>query len=162
MKILMLTPRFPYPPDRGDTLRSWSELDFLTQRHDVWLASVDERQPDEDRLAVLRRRCRDIAVFVRPASWSLIRGAFSLLGRRSLTEGFFYSGRLARCVRKWSEQIGFDAVLTYSSAMLPYADRVSATRRVLDMVDVDSAKWRVCAARSRSFLRRLYALEAKR
>jgi glycosyltransferase involved in cell wall biosynthesis len=162
MKILMLTPRFPYPPDRGDRLRSWNELDFLARRHDVWLAGVDERQPREEDLQELRRRCREVAVFVRPRPWSLLRGALSVVGGHSLTEGFFYSRRLARQVRAWSEQIGFDAVLTYSSAMAPYVDLVSATRRVLDMVDVDSCKWRLYAARSRSPARRFYALEAKR
>ncbi len=162
MKILMLTPRLPYPPDRGDRLRSWSELDFLARRHDVWLASMEERQPNEDHLAELQQRCRDVAVFPRPASRSFIRGALSVVAGHSLTEGYFCNRRLARCVRAWCGRIEFDAVLTYSSAMAPYAARVVAPRRVLDMVDVDSCKWRLYAARSRSVARKFYALEAKR
>jgi len=162
MKILMITPRFPYPPDRGDRLRWWSELEFLARRHEVWLASADTRRPGPAHLDVVRRCCRDVAVFTRPGIWCLARAALRLSLAQSATAGYCFDRRLARRVRRWSSQVGFGAVLTCSSAMTPYAELVSARRFVLDMADVDSVKWRVYATRSRWPFRALYSLEARR
>jgi sugar transferase (PEP-CTERM/EpsH1 system associated) len=161
MKILMLTPRLPYPPNRGDTVRSWSELKYLAMRHDIWLASLSDRPPQPDHLATLRGVCRDLAIAPRSGFASLFRGTFSLLGGRSLTEGYFGNASLERTVRAWADAVRFDAVLAFSSGMAPLAELVEA-RRVLDMCDVDSHKWRVYADRSRPPLRWLYALEARR
>ncbi|MCH8913907.1 MAG: glycosyltransferase [Planctomycetes bacterium] len=53
-------------------------------------------------------------------------------------------------------------MLTFSSAMAPYAGLVNAQRRVLDMNDVDSLKWQSLAERSAHPAAWLYALEARR
>ena len=162
MKLLMLTHRFPYPPDRGDRIRAWGELEFLAQRHDLWLACVDRVAPSPTHLDCVSRLCRDVAVFVRSGASSLVRGGLSLVRGTSLTEGYFGETRLARTLQHWSATIGFDAVLTFSSAMAPYAQLVTARRRVLDMNDVDSRKWRIYARRSWPPLSWLYALESRR
>jgi len=162
MKLLMLTHRFPCPPDRGDRIRAWGELECLSSRHDVWLACVDRAVPEPAHLERVRRRCRDVAVFVRSPAVCLLRGGLSLLGGGSLTEGYFADRGLARLLRSWAEEIPFGAVLTFSSAMAPYAELVGAARRVLDMNDVDSFKWQSYAGRAMPPLSWLYALEARR
>lgn len=56
----------------------------------------------------------------------------------------------------------YDAVMAYSSAMVPYALRLKRGPRLLDMVDVDSAKWEQYA-RTAAFPRRVvFAREANR
>jgi sugar transferase (PEP-CTERM/EpsH1 system associated) len=162
MKILMLVHRFPYPPTRGDSLRSWGEVEFLASRHDLWLACVDRTSPSAADLDHVRRQCRDVAVVVRSEAACLARGGLSWLGGRSLTEGYFYDARLAQIVREWDRAVEFGAVLTFSPAMAPYAALVRAARRVLDMNDVESARWRLYAERSRPPLRWLYSLEGRR
>jgi sugar transferase (PEP-CTERM/EpsH1 system associated) len=161
MKVLMLTPRLPYPPNRGDTIRSWAELEYLAHRHDVWLACVSDYRPTPDQSARLRSICRDLAVAPRLKFSALGRGMLSLACGRSLTEGAFAGASLRRTVRAWATAVRFDAVLAFSSAMASLAELVDA-RRVLDMNDLDSHKWRVYADRSRLPLRWLYALEARR
>lgn len=162
MKILMLVHRFPYPPVQGDSIRSWGELEYLSSRHEVWLACVDRAVPRTLHMQRARQCCRDVVVTVRPSWACLLRGGLHLLGGRSLSEGYFYDSRLARVVRRWDQQVGFDAVLTFSPVMAMYAALVSAKRRVLDMNDVESCKWRSYARRSWPPPRWLYAWEARR
>lgn len=162
MRILMLTHRFPYPPVRGDCIRSWGEVEYLTRRHDVWLACVDRSAPKPANLAHARRCCRDVVVAVRSGAASLAYGGLSLLAGRSLTEGYFFDSGLVRILRRWNRTVGFDAVLTFSPAMAPYAAMIRAKRHVLDMNDVESDKWRNYAARSLPPLSWMYALEARR
>ena len=162
MRILLLTPRLPYPPDRGDTLRSWGLLDGLAHRHEVWLATIHHKPPTPAELAQIKQRCRVAAIFVRSAARRWLGGLCSLLAGRSLTEGYFCDGRAAATLRRWSAAAGFDAVVTFSSSVAPLANVVSAPRRILDICDVDSAKWMRYAAHSGSPLRWLYALEGRR
>lgn len=162
MKLLMITHRFPFPPTRGDRIRAWGELEHLARRHDVWLACVDRAAPAAEHVRIVRAFCRDIKIVVRPGLGCLLTGGWSLLCGRSLTEGYFGDVRLRRALQEWSDSVDFDAVLTFSSSMAPYARLVSAERRVLDMNDVDSLKWRSFADRSATPLGWLYALEAKR
>lgn len=162
MKLLMLTHRFPCPPDRGDRIRAWGELECLSSRHDVWLACVDRAMPEPADLERVRRRCRDVAVFVRSPAGCLLRGALSLWRGRSLTEGYFDDRRLKRLLRSWVEEIPFGAVLTFSSAMAPYAELCTTARRVLDMNDVDSLKWQSYAGQAMPPLSWLFGLEARR
>ena len=162
MNILMLTPRFPYPPTRGDAVRAWGQLEYLAHRHDVWLACVDVRRPQPAHLAHVRKICPAVAVASRPRLSSLLLGGASLLRGRSITEGFYGSHSLVRTLQSWTNNVRFDAVLTFSSAMAPYADLVRNARRVLDMNDVDSHKWMVYARRSQAPKSWLFALEGRR
>lgn len=162
MRILMLTPRFPYPPDRGDRLRSWQVLESLSARHDVWLACVERQAPPPAALQHVRQRCRDVAVFVRSGWRSLLAGVRSALAGRSLTEGYFGDARLSTLLAHWSQAAQFDALFVYSSGLAPFSAHVPAARRILDLCDVDSAKWRIYAHQSIPPLRWSYAVEAAR
>ena len=161
MNVLMLTPRFPFPPNRGDTLRSWHELEYLTRRHNVWLAGLNEHRPPESDIARLRKICAAVAVFPRTSWRALAGGLWSLLCGESLTQGYFHSDALNRTVRQWTRAVRFDAVLTFTIAMASVAEEVRA-RRVLDMCDVDSCKWEAYARASRVPWRWLYRVEAAR
>ncbi len=161
MKILMLTPRFPYPPDRGDTLRSWRQLQYLGARHDVWLASVALQRPARAHLDAVARCCRDIFVSPAPHAWRLLRGAAALIGGAPLTHGYHIDQRLVRMIARWARETEFDAVLCFSTALAPIAAEARG-RRVLDMCDVDSRKWARYAREGAPLLRPLYTLEALR
>lgn len=162
MRILMLMPRFPYPPDRGDTVRSWAVLEGLARRHEIWLACVDQQAPAAGNLQRVRDICREVAVFVRSPFVSVVRGGRSWLAGRSFTAGYFEDRRFAMLVSEWSRAVRFDALWTYSSSIAPVAEGVTAARSVLDLCDVDSTKWSVYAARTAASVRGLLRSEARR
>lgn len=162
MRVLFLTPRFPYPPDRGDTLRSWNMLRALAGRHEVWLACVDRDAPGPEHEKAARELCREVAVFTRSSSAALLRGAAGAVRGQSVTEGYFNDERLAATVVAWSRARPFDVVLAYSSGLAEVGLRARARHRVLDLCDVDSFKWSLYARRALPPLRWLYRLEARR
>ncbi len=65
---------------------------------------------------------------------------------------------------RWSQTHKLDAVLTYCSSMGPYLTALHRRppKIVLDLVDLDSQKWRDYAQASGGFKRWLYRLEARR
>lgn len=161
-KLLILVPRFPYPPTQGDKIRAWAEVAFLSERYDVWLAAMCDAKPADDAMAEVRARCADVAIDVRSPLVRLSAGALSLLRGDSLTEGYFASGALRRAIAKWSADVRFDAALVFSSGMGVNLPRTFAGRVVIDMNDVDSRKWQHLSAARRGPRRWLYGLEASR
>ena len=162
-QILMLVHRVPYPPNRGDRIRSYHMLRFLAERADVWLATLADEPLAAGTQAALTGLCREVAI--EPLGrdrW--LRGALSLIRGRSATEGLFACPSLRRAIARWRQAVRWDAVLAFCSSMLPYAD-LPALRDlplVVDLVDVDSQKFFDYAAFSRGPRRWLCALEGRR
>jgi sugar transferase (PEP-CTERM/EpsH1 system associated) len=162
-QILMLVHRVPYPPNRGDRIRSYHLLRFLAQRADVWLATLADEPVAAGTNAALAGLCRQVAIEpVGGSRW--LRGALSLAMGRSATEGLFACGALRRTIGRWRRQVRWDAVLVFCSSMLPYADlpALCGIPLVVDLVDVDSQKFLDYAALARAPRRWLYRLEGQR
>jgi len=162
MNILILAHRLPYPPDKGEKIRSFHLLRYLSRRHAVWCACLIDDPSDWKYVPELRSLCRELAVFPVRRMLGLIRGLGRLVIGGTITEGYFTSRPLAAAITEWSTRVRFDAVLAFSSGTARYVLEASAPRRVLDLCDIDSAKWRALAERSRWPVRGVLRAEAKR
>ncbi len=163
-RILFLTPRLPYPPDKGEKIRTYHQLRHLASWHDVYCACFVDRPEDWQHVETVRRMCRDlIAIPWRKASAAL-GASFGALCGGSLTESAFRSRRMSAELARWSHGSGspFDAVVAFSSTMARHALAVPAARRVLDLCDADSEKWFEYARMSRPPTSWLYETEGRR
>jgi glycosyltransferase involved in cell wall biosynthesis len=79
MKILILTPQFPYPPHQGTTIRNYNLIAGLAQRHEVHLLSFGD--PDESRETPVHGLCRSVQV-VRPPQRSMRQRVANLVFSR--------------------------------------------------------------------------------
>src|ERR1043166_6037411 len=100
MRVLYLTHRVPFPPDKGDRIRNYHLLRQMAGRGRVWLACLADEPVREEQKEELERLCRRVAIA--PATrtrW--LRAGFSLLAGRSISEGAFSEPALRRAVRAW-------------------------------------------------------------
>ncbi|MEO3471540.1 TIGR03087 family PEP-CTERM/XrtA system glycosyltransferase [Roseomonas sp. CAU 1739] len=162
-RLLFLAHRIPYPPDKGDKIRAWHMLDHLADRWDVDLGCLVDDPADLAHLGVLRGRCAVVEHALLPNRGRIARALMGMRPGRPLSLGWFRDARLAAWARAGLGAGRYDAVLAYSSAMAPYAlgPAPGPVRRVLDMVDVDSEKWRAYAAGARPPMRQVWAREAR-
>ncbi|MBK1657576.1 TIGR03087 family PEP-CTERM/XrtA system glycosyltransferase [Paracraurococcus ruber] len=165
-RLLFLAHRIPYPPDKGEKIRAWHILDHLADRFAVEAGFLVDDPADLQHLPVLERRCAKVVW--RPALSRRQVAARALLRARPgrpLTLGWFHDPALFAWAQQGLAAGRYDAVFVYSSAMAPYAMGPAARRpglvRVLDMVDVDSEKWRAYAAAARPPMAWVYAREAR-
>ncbi len=148
MRILMLTHRPPFPPDKGDKIRSFHLLDYLAARHELHLATLVDDPADLAQLPRLTERVRSLAHARIDAPWRRPLAALSLFAGRSASVGYFHSGALQRQVDALLDRIEVDCVFACSSPMAEYVrrsrhatGRLAHALKVIDYVDVDSAKW---------------------
>jgi sugar transferase (PEP-CTERM/EpsH1 system associated) len=163
MKLLYLSHRIPYPPNKGDKIRSFHELQALVERgHEVHLRAFADDLNDLNYQVDLARICASVEIIPLRRFWARARAAANLIGARPLSLGYFGSRKMRRLVLRAASEHDFDAVFVYSSTMAQYVPRELTSRAVLDMVDVDSEKWRDYAGRTNRLMARLYDLEWKR
>ncbi len=163
-QVLYLVHRVPFPPNRGDRIRSFRILEYLANRADVHLAFLDFQETPAETLRTLNDRCRRVASVSVPHIKRLARGACSLLAGRTATEGCFRSPRLRRIISRWAADTSFDAVLVFCSSMFQYArlPALADVPIVVDLVDVDSQKWFDYAGAASGVRRWIYQLEGRR
>ncbi|MFZ2006010.1 MAG: TIGR03087 family PEP-CTERM/XrtA system glycosyltransferase [Stellaceae bacterium] len=139
--ILFLTQRIPFPPNKGDKIRSWHILKYLAQSHRVFLGCFLDDPLDRDHLAALGEICAGVACF--PISpWSRrLRALLRVRWGKPLTLDYFSDARLSAWIDDTVSRHGIRRAFVFSSSMAPYAIPLHG-RRILDLVDLDSAKWR--------------------
>jgi sugar transferase (PEP-CTERM/EpsH1 system associated) len=145
-RILYITHRVPWPPDRGDRIRTWNVLKFLATRATVDLICLADEPVSHSTMAELRPVTQRLAVIPHTGIRRYARGLWSLLTGRTVTEGLFESPQLRSRVRDWSHEHSYDAVLASSSGIAryilpPVCESASIRARWVDLIDVDSQKW---------------------
>lgn len=162
--VLFLAHRVPYPPDKGDRIRAFHMLKWLSRRASVHLACLADEPVDAGSLAALRRTCERVAV-VRLGGYSRWARAFgSLALGGTATEGAFSSPGLRSILRRWTREVDFHACVASASSLVPYTRTrgLRGGRTVIDLVDVDSQKWLDYAEAGRGPRARLYRAEGLR
>ncbi|QPF73692.1 TIGR03087 family PEP-CTERM/XrtA system glycosyltransferase [Roseateles sp. DAIF2] len=158
-KLLYLVHRLPYPPNKGDKVRSYHLLKHLAARHEVHLGTFVDDPDDLQHLGRVRELCTSLqAVRLHPgrAKLASLRG---LLSGEALSLPYYRDAALARWVDETVQREAPDAVVVFSSTMAQYAP--ASLPLVLDFVDLDSAKWSEYAGSRRWPLSWLYRREGR-
>ncbi len=161
--LVFVSQRIPYPPNKGDKVRSWNLLSRLAEEYRVHLASFVDDPADWQYERVLRDRCASCLLRpLRPLA-ARLRSLPALAGREPLTCRYFRDRRLAAWLDDLAARLKPDKVFVFSSGVAGYVmgPRWDGARRVVDMVDVDSDKWRQYAAAKSGPGRWVYGREAR-
>jgi len=160
---LFLCHRLPFPPNKGDKIRSHALLCHLAGRGPVHLACFVDEEADLRHLDEVRRLAGGTCYF-EPLGGSAKawRSLVGLASGKPLTTACFGSGRLQAWVNRVLREKPIRDVVVFSSAMAPYLLNAAPSRVLFDMVDIDSDKWRQYAAGSQGVLKWLYGREAEK
>jgi len=160
-ELLFLAHRIPYPPNKGDKIRSWNILKHLTGRYRVRLGCLIDDPHDLQYVTGLERHCAEVmAVPINPRL-RRFRSLLALKPGMPISAAYFHHPALSGWVRRTIDTHDVKHVFVYSSPMmasLPPGLRIPVT---LDFVDVDSEKWREMSKKSAPPKNWIYAREAR-
>ncbi|MCH8684322.1 TIGR03087 family PEP-CTERM/XrtA system glycosyltransferase [Pedomonas mirosovicensis] len=163
MDVLFLAHRIPYPPNKGDKIRSWHILRHLAERARVHLGCFIDDPADMQHQDTLRSVIGGEACFVPISPLACkVRGLKGLMDGESITASYYPRQPLAKWAQDIAQRHGVERVFLYSSAMFPFATPLirPGRRVVMDFVDMDSDKWRQYAQSKRWPMSALYRREA--
>lgn len=162
MKILYLAHRIPYPPNKGEKIRTFHQIQQLARRHTIHLCSFVDDPRDLPGAAKLREHCASVEVVYRGQARSVLLAAEALLKRSPFSVSLFYRKALAEKVTQKAATERFDCIVASSSSMAQYACLVPNVPKILDFIDMDSEKWGLYAEHRRFPLSLIYRVEAER
>lgn len=161
-EILFIAHRIPYPPNKGDKIRSWRLLKHLTKKFSVHLACFVDDPEDFVHTRFLSSLCES-AVFVslKPVR-SKISSLTGFLTDEALSVCYYRSHEMSRAVKK-IRQRPLVAEVVFSSTMAQYVAAPEKGRvRIVDFCDADSEKWKQYAHDATPVMSWIYQREAEK
>lgn len=151
MNILVISQRVPYPPNKGEKIRTFFQINHLiNQGHEIDICSPLHSSEDIASTESMKQRIKvrthqsNLAV-----KWvRLLKGMFTL---KPLSVCNFYSAQLQSKIDRALSHKDLDAILCTSSSMAEYVFRSKTLSRlnktdskptlIMDFMDLDSDKW---------------------
>lgn len=161
--LLFITHRVPYPPDKGDRIRTYHLLRFLSRHFRVHLASFADESVGEETITELKRLTARFE-FILQGRTKWLGGLKSLTLGGSISEGIYHDSRMVKLLSNWKQQTRFHGVVLSASSLASYLKYpgFDSSINVVDFVDVDSQKWIDYATSSSIPKSWLYRLEGRR
>jgi sugar transferase (PEP-CTERM/EpsH1 system associated) len=163
-KLLYLVHRIPYPPNKGDKIRSFNWLKGLSRQFEIYLGTFIDDVDDEQYVEELSRYCKAVHVARLNPGTAKLKSLSGLLSGKALTLPYYYNAALGDWVRQTIVDHKIDKALVFSSSMAQYLDAQACDDmiKVIDFVDVDSDKWRQYAEARTWPANAIYAREARK
>jgi sugar transferase (PEP-CTERM/EpsH1 system associated) len=161
MNVLYLTHRLPYQPNRGDRIRAFYMLRAMARFAHVSLFSFVHDDEEASSLSGVEAARVRVARVRRAGAW--VRAGAGLLSGRPLTHLLLDAPDVRRQLAALVAEVRPDIVLAYCSGMarLALEPPLAGIPFVMDIVDVDSAKWARLSASSAPPRSWVYAREAR-
>jgi sugar transferase (PEP-CTERM/EpsH1 system associated) len=160
--LLLLVHRLPYPPNKGDKIRSYHLLQQLARHYRVHLATFIDDEGDWRHVPRVEALCASSHFARLKPLRARLRSLGALWRGRALSPDYYRDAGLQRWVAALMAERRVRRIVVFSAAMAQYAQAWPQARRIVDFCDVDSDKWRQYAQKKRWPASLLYRYEAER
>lgn len=145
--ILFLAHRIPYPPNKGDKIRSFNILRYLSARYRVHLGAFIDDDDDWQHVPAIEAMCASVKLVSLHKYRALLRSGLGFLSGEPLSMPYYRDAGMRRWVRELFRREQVAGLFVFSSTMAQYVPPDVCGPAVLDLCDVDSDKWRQYAQR---------------
>jgi len=159
--LLFLSHRIPYPPNKGDKIRSYHLLKHLAQRYHVHLGTFIDDPDDWQHLDTVKKLCSETCILPLHPFSSKLRSLKGLIKNQALTLDYYQNHEMQEWANKVIKQHHIGKIMIFSSAMAQYAMDKNQEQRVIDFVDIDSDKWQQYAEKKHWPMSWLYNRESR-
>ena len=151
--LLFLCHRIPFPPNKGDKIRSFNILKKLAEQYDIHLGCFIDDSFDKQYVDGLRKYCATIFHLDQNKMIAKLKGLTSLLTGKPITLPYYFDKRMQQWTKRTLLKNDISKIFIYSSSMAQYCEgeQYKGFERVIDFVDVDSDKWRQYAEKKTGF-----------
>ncbi|RLD44575.1 MAG: hypothetical protein DRI86_07190 [Bacteroidetes bacterium] len=161
MKLLIITSRVPWPLDKGDKLRIYHQIRYLSKTYEIELIALSSNSNNDIAIAELSKYCGKINFLHinRLASFLGVVNAF--FGNRPLQIGYFYNSNTNNKIQKIIAESKADFVFGQLIRVAEYI-RYTKIHKVLDLQDAFSKGLERRAAKAKGFRKFILNIEYRR
>ncbi len=161
-KLLYLVHRIPYPPNKGDKIRSFHFLQALAENYEIYLGTFIDDPDDKQYVEALAPFCKRFFCQDLHPKVAKLKSLSGFLSDEALSLPYYRSPVLQAWVDKTIAEENIEHALIFSSPMAQYLEKYSKLRVIADFVDVDSDKWRQYAESKKWPANWIYNREAQK
>ncbi len=147
--ILFLVHRIPYPPNKGDKIRSYHFLKALSGHFNVYLGTFIDDEEDWQYRDNLNGHCREMLCLSLSPRMAKIRSLSGLVRGDALSLPYYANTDMQDWIERTISANAIEKVVLYSSVMGQFVIGKANLQIYADFVDVDSDKWRQYAEKKR-------------
>ena len=162
IRMLYIAHRIPFPPNKGDKIRSFNELKSFSKEYEIDLLTFVDYKSDLKYKQDLAEICSNIYVYKLHHISGIVRSLLFFIFGKSLSEGFYYRHDVYTKINSLLKKRNYKIIFCYSAQIAQYVLRYEDRLRIMDFVDVDSDKWRQYGRQKKFPLNRVYYIEGQR
>ncbi len=160
--VLILTHRIPYPPNKGDKIRSWNLIKFLAQKFRVHLGCFIDDPEDKAHVEQVKAVCGDTHFSELNPTTARIKSLSAFFSQRPLSLDYYQDERMQQWVDQTIAGHDIRRIIVFSGAMTQFVTQYESAMRIIDFVDIDSQKWKQYAKNSAPPVNMVYSYEARK
>lgn len=162
--LLYLCHRIPYPPNKGDKIRSYNILKYLSKYYHIHLGAFVDDPDDFKYQNKLTQFCTTTKLLPLDPRIGKVKSLTGFLKGTALGLPYYYNSKMQNWIDQtlYEHQIG--SVLVFSSTMAQYVagDRYKELHRCIDFIDIDSDKWAQYKNQASTAMKFIYGYEARK
>lgn len=162
MRILFLTSRIPYPPNRGDKLRVYNFIKKLSVNHEIFLVSFIATKDEYDLIPALKVFCKVVKLVLLRPSESFISVTRNFYKPLPLQVRYYQSNRMDSELSRLGQDYEFDIVYAHLIRMAPYAKLFPSSYKVVDLTDLISEEIKLSLPFRNWISKVVYKIEIRR
>jgi sugar transferase (PEP-CTERM/EpsH1 system associated) len=162
VKIFYVTPRVPFPIDKGDKLRAYHQIKHLSEKHEIFLYAIDENAIHNETDSPLNNFCVGIKIF-QLSRFKIIRNLLNGIFKSvPFQTSYYYSKEIADYIKSEIKIFKPDIIFCQLIRAAKFVEDINNIPKVIDYVDVISKglERRIC--KSNIFMKILLKLEYRR
>ena len=162
--LLYLVHRIPYPPNKGDKIRSFNLLKALNKRYSVYLGAFVDDPKDWQYRDEIQEYCTNVKLIRLDKRVAKLFSLSGLLTNKALSLPYYKNRQMQLWVNEIVCTYKINKIIIYSSIMAQYVERepFHDCIRIADFVDIDSDKWLQYSRKKAFPMSWIYAREARR
>jgi sugar transferase (PEP-CTERM/EpsH1 system associated) len=159
-KILVISFRFPYPLTEGSRIRIYNICKILSQKYQVDLLVIDDKQVTNEQLQELQKICNRVITFTSGSMRFKINTLRGLLSMEPLQTYYYYFDS----VQKWidTHYKDYDLLFCFHIRMARYIRKIFSKPKIIDFIDATSINYREAIGKGRGVWNLIYPLESTR
>jgi len=159
--LLFLAHRIPYPPNKGDKIRSYHFLKGLSESYHIHLATFIDDENDWHYVDKVKAITTNVRFEKLDPKFAKVKSLLGFVKQQPLTLPYYQSVSMQNWIDQTIQAHHIQKIFVFSSAMAQFVQAYQNLDIIIDFVDVDSDKWLQYSQKSRWPMNWIYQREAK-
>ncbi|MCK5845914.1 MAG: glycosyltransferase [Bacteroidales bacterium] len=161
MKLFIITSRVPWPLDKGDKLRIYHQIRYLSKSYDIELVALSSKKNNDKAKTELEKYCKKVHFFHISAYMNGVGVLKAFFSNMPMQIGYFYNRRINSQIQVLINESNPDFVFGQLIRVAEYMRQIEMPK-VLDLQDALSKGLQRRALKSKGIMKYVLNFEYKR